>query len=197
MKPYVICFGLLVTFAPVSRLYFVPVNERSAQRTQCKCNEISRHEGHDLLVTFERVDSRVSENGSDTIWFRLRNGSGCSIYLPTDHEYGSVSESGQLNLEIQDGASAFLKYQVKKTVPGRARKPAGSHRWVSYMGGTTYATPLPPGSSVLFYVPIANLKRASHLAVLYRCRKASRFDAKAPRVFFNLEKLPDSALQTR
>jgi hypothetical protein len=175
----------------------MPVNERSAHQTQCNCKEISRDEGHDLLVTFERVDSRVSEKGNDTIWFRLRNRSGCSIYLPTDHEYGSVSETGQLNFEIQDGAAAFLKYQVKKTVLGRSRKPAASHRWVSYMGGTTYATPLPPGTSVLFYVPIANLKRASHLAVLYQCRKASRFGSKAPRVFFNLETLPDSALQTR
>lgn len=198
IRTNLISFGLVATFMTFGSASFHEVfNQLSAQQPDCDCNRLTHEEENRILVTYERVSKRISQKENDTVWFRLRNGTHCDIFVPTDHEYGFQSATGKLILEIQDGSVVFVLHQVKKAAQGRTKTGPRGYHWVSYMGGTKYATRLQSGRSLLFYIPIANLKRGSYLAVPYQCQRASRFDGKTPRILFNLEKLPDSALNAQ
>lgn len=193
-----ICTGLvaaLTVFSPLrspEKISHCPV-----QQTDCDCSRISREEGHKILVTYERMSRRGSGRGIDTVWLRLRNGTDCAIYLPTDHGYGTITKTGDLKADIQDGSVVFVLHEVRRT--GRKRSTTGTRgeRWLSFMGGTKFATRLPAGNSLVLYLPIANLKGGSEVAFRYVCREDSPFDVKAPRVLFDLRKLPDSVPQAR
>ena len=167
----------------------VSANDSRSGQSECDCNRSNSKENK-VVISFERAGRRLSKKRNDTIWFRLHNGRSCPIFVPTDHEYGLKTDSGQTTIAINDGSVVFVKYEIKIFRLDKSRRPVESQRWVSYLGGTTYTTSLPAGNSLLFYIPISNLKRAAYLSVPYVCEKASNFSSKAPRVIFNLRNLP-------
>jgi len=197
MNMPVISLGLVIALVPFSLTLHELLNHFSAQQKECECRKIRREGDEKITIDYERVSKRVSKKENDTVWFRLYNGTRCPIYLPTDHEYTFRASKGDIRFDIQDGSVVFVKYKVKRAGLKEGKEVTDYYPWISYLQGSTFATSLPSGSSLLFYVPIANLKQHSHLAVPYTCRKDEKFDSDMPQVEFPLNKLPDSVFQSK